>query len=179
MRPPVRESYTLAPGVRLTTIRYPDIPQEVRIVRIRQGAGSVVDLFTPTPSYPGYRRPSGMGILGGALAIVNGDFAAPDGRPKHLSIVDGEIWTSGIQQSSVFALSGDGSRAYAGRPDLVLTGSHQGATFSIARMNAGDPTGPRDRCVLPAWRASREAIGFFLASPLRSPVLRRAPDPDR
>jgi hypothetical protein len=136
---PVRFSYKLGQGLKLTTIRYPNAPEQVRILTITQGAGSVTDMFTPTKQYPGYRKPSAMGLLGDASAMVNGDFAAPNGRPKHLSLVDGELWTSGIQDGAAIAFSGNGAHVYMGHPTLAMAAKTGGATIKIDRWNAGDP----------------------------------------
>ena len=64
----------LAPGVRLTKIRYPDGPNQVRILRANQGAGSVLEALPAASSYPGYRQPSVLGAEAGSIAAVNGDF---------------------------------------------------------------------------------------------------------
>jgi hypothetical protein len=140
---PVRSSYNLGPGVKLTTIKYPTTPQQVRILTVTQGAGSVTDMFTPTKRYPGYRKPSAMGPLGEAMAMVNGDFAAPDGRPKHLSFIDGELWTSGIQDGAAIAYSSDGSHVYMGHPTLSIAAKTNADTIKVQRWNAGNPTAPQ------------------------------------
>jgi Phosphodiester glycosidase len=134
-------TFPIAPGVKLTTVHSPAIPQEIRVLTVTQGHGSVLDLFTPSSSYPGYAKPSAMGANGGGIAIVNGDFGARDGRPRHLSIVDGEMWTSGIQDGSVFGVTADGSRAYVGHPDVEIQGRRGTHSWKIATWNAGDPKG--------------------------------------
>ena len=126
MGAPVRSSYKLGQGLKLTTIRYPNVPEQVRILTITQDSGSVTDMFTPTKQYPGYRKPSAMAVLGGATAMVNGDFAAPNGRPKHLSLIDGELWTSGIQDGAAIAFTGNGSRVYMGHPTLAMAAKTAG-----------------------------------------------------
>lgn len=138
---PVRMSYKLGPGVKLTTIRYPSTPQEVRILTVTQGAGGVSDLFTPTKSYPGYRKPSAMGAIGNAIAMVNGDFAARDGRPKHMSMIDGELWTSGIQPGAAIGFARGGTGLFVGHPNLVMSGHVGARTIRIHKWNTGRPVG--------------------------------------
>jgi hypothetical protein len=135
----VTASYAIAPGVKLTTIRRSADPQEIRVLTISQGHGSVVDVFTPSSSYPGYARPSALGANGGGIATVNGDFAARDGRPKHLSMVDGELWTSGIQRGPAYGVTSNGSRAYVGTPQLKMRAKRGTREWAIARWNAGGP----------------------------------------
>jgi Phosphodiester glycosidase len=132
-------TYAIAPGVKLTTIRRSVGPEEIRVLTVSQGHGSVIDLFTPSPSYPAYARPSALGANGGGIATVNGDFAARDGRPKHLSIVDGEMWTSGIQRGPAFGVTSDGSRAYVGNPDIEIRAKRGTHEWNLMRWNAGDP----------------------------------------
>lgn len=140
---PVRRSYELAQGVRLTTIRYPNVPNQVRILRVNQGAGSTLEVLTASERYPGYRQPSLLGSEAGSLAAVNGDFVASDGRPKHLSMVDGEVWTSGLQDGPALAVSADGQRAFMGVPHLEITATSGSATLHVGSWNAGDPEGYR------------------------------------
>ncbi len=141
---PVKTSYALSPGVRLTTIKYPTTPNEVRVITVIQGKGRVPDVFPAGPAYPAYKLPSQMGAQSSAVAAVNGDFALADGRPAHLSMIDGELWSSGIQDGSAFALTLDGSQAWIGHPSLSVSGVRIGAgsrAFGIARYNAGKPSG--------------------------------------
>jgi hypothetical protein len=135
-------TYQIAPGVKLTTIRYPATPEEIRVLTVSQGHGSVLDLFTPSSSYPGYAKSSAMGANGGGIATVNGDFAARDGRPKHLSIVDGEMWTSGIQDGPAFGVTSDGSRAYIGHPDIEIQVKRGTHAWNVATWNAGGSKRP-------------------------------------
>lgn len=140
---PVKTSYALAPGVKLTTIKYPTTPNQVRVLTLIQGRGRVPDVLSAGPSYPAYKLPSQMGAQSSAVAAVNGDFALADGRPAHLSMIDGELWSTGIQDGSAFALSVDGSRAWIGHPSLSVNAIKLGGgtEFRIARYNAGKPSG--------------------------------------
>ncbi len=144
-RPTVRRSYGLAPGVHLITIRDRGTPNEVRVIRVNHGAAPApaLEVLTASEHYPGYRQPSLLGSDAGSVAAINGDFVASDGRPKHRSMVDGEVWTSGIQRGPVFAVSADGHRAFIGRPHLEVTARSAGTTFAIGSWNAGDPGGSK------------------------------------
>ena len=123
----------------LTRIRYPRAPNEVRVVTLTQGYRARSDVVPAGPRYPAYRLPSVMAWNAHALAAVNDDFSV-DGRPKHVSMIDGELWTSGLQKGVGFAFSSDGTRAFAGVPELSIRASPRGAQeFSIARWNAGVP----------------------------------------
>ena len=137
---PRRHRYPLANGVTLTTIRYPGAPNEVRVLTLGQGHGPVTDVLPGGPAYPARTAVSKLGARSGALAGVNGDFAV-QGRLKHLSILDGEIWTSGIQpHGPVFASSSDGAFAHIGEPHLeteVIPAA--GSPFAVDRWNAGPP----------------------------------------
>ena len=139
---PARRSFSLSTGVRLTVIRDPDVPNQVRVLRVDQGVGPALEVLTASQRYPGYRQPSYLGSGAGSVAAVNGDFVAADGRPKHLSMVDGEVWTSGIQDGPVFAVGADGGRAFIGLPHLEIMATSGGEPFSIETWNAGDPRGP-------------------------------------
>ena len=129
--------------MKLTTIKYPRTPNQVRVLTVIQGKGRVPDVFPAGPSYPAYKLPSQMGAQSSAVAAVNGDFALADGRPAHLSMIDGELWSSGIQDGSAFALTVDGSQAWVGHPSLAVNAIELGggAEFRIARYNAGKPSG--------------------------------------
>ena len=137
---PKRHRYRLADGVTLTTIRYPEAPNEVRVLTLEQGHGPVTDVLPGGPAYPDRMAVSKLGARAGALAGVNGDFAV-QGRLKHLSILDGEIWTSGIQpRGPVFASSGDGAFAHIGEPHLETKAiPAAGSAFVVDRWNAGPP----------------------------------------
>jgi hypothetical protein len=87
-----------------------------------------------------YRLPSGMAAANGAVAGVNGDFATRYGAPSHLSMVDGELWTSGKTGGQGFAFSENGKTAYAGTPKLKFSARRFGRkAVSLAEMNVGVP----------------------------------------
>lgn len=136
----IRHRYRLADGVTLTTIRYPRAPNEVRVLTLTQGHGAVPDVLPAGARYPAYLVPSRLAWGAGALAAVNDDFSV-QGRPKHMSMIDGEVWTTGIQpQGAAFAFSANGQRAYIGEPHPAITVHPAGASsFDVDRWNAGSP----------------------------------------
>jgi hypothetical protein len=135
----IRHRYRLAKGVTLTRIRYPDAPNEVRVVTLSQGHQARNDILPAGPEYPAYKLPSVMAWNAGAIAAVNDDFSV-EGRPKHLSMIDGELWTSGLQRGVGLGFSADGTRAFAGAIERTITATPAGgASFDIARWNAGAP----------------------------------------
>jgi hypothetical protein len=144
-----RSSWSLGTGIRLTRIRYPDAPNEVRILTItpsrtsrKRPSGPRIDVKAAGGSYPMYRPPSAIGWSGGAAAAVNGDFAVSGGRTAHASMIDGELWTTGVQQGSGFAFSADGSRAYVGWPDVQIQAARFGTNgFRVAGWNEQRPMG--------------------------------------
>jgi hypothetical protein len=48
-----------------------------------------------------YTLTSTMGAHAKALAAVNGNFGTPRRQPTHVLMIDGELWTSGIQYGYV------------------------------------------------------------------------------
>jgi len=139
---PTVKAYRLSAGVKLTTIRYPKNPQEVRILTVLPGAGPRVDIATAGSKFPMWKLTSGMSSGNtGALAGVNGDFATPTGAPSHMTMIDGELWTTGAVSGMAFSISDDGQRAYVGHPiiDMKLTRLDGKRVLKVADWNAGQP----------------------------------------
>lgn len=138
--------YSVAPKVRLTTYRFAAGPEEVRVIRITQGAASLAVVnagsafgVSAKPSaiasdayYNGTRYRPG-------IAATNGDFAQSL-MPVHLEEIDGQVMTSGLQSSAQFAFNADGSHAYMGRTKFQFTGTFNATPFTIDALNAGKPT---------------------------------------
>jgi hypothetical protein len=136
----VSTKHRLAPGVTLTVMRS-SAPEQIRVLTLTQGHDAGVDLLPAGSDYPAYKHPSGLGAAAGALAAVNGDFGW-DGRPKHLTMIDGEIWTTGVQGGTAFAMTEGGTRAFVRPPaPEILASVPGGARLPIASMNAGRPHG--------------------------------------
>ena len=108
---------------------------------LTQGHGAVPDVLPAGARYPASAVPSRLAWEAGALAAVNDDFSV-QGRPKHLSMIDGEVWTTGIQPlgSGVRVLRWTGNRAYIGEPHPVITVLPAGdSSFDVDRWNASPP----------------------------------------
>jgi hypothetical protein len=137
----VREVYTLGPGVTLKVLRYPDIPQEVRVLEVAPAQGATLDALPAGNAFPSRRAPSGVGAANGVAAAVNGDFAnVADSRPLHAWMIDGELWTSGLRRGAGFGSSPDGSQAYAGDVRITIAGGSDAGAFSVADWNVDAPT---------------------------------------
>jgi hypothetical protein len=77
----------------------------------------------------------------GAIAGVNGDFGTSEGQPKHVLMVDGELWTSGLIGGNVIAWSTNGRTAFIGHPRLKIRGRDlsRRSRFFVATWNVGAP----------------------------------------
>jgi hypothetical protein len=91
--------------------------------------------------FPLWRKTSEIAARLGAIAGVNGDFATVRGAPTHITMVDGELWTSGRVSGSAFGISAAGQRAFAARPDLSmrLTSAKGKGLLRVAAWNVGVP----------------------------------------
>jgi hypothetical protein len=143
----VRRSWPLGVGIRLTRIRKRRAPNEIRILTVipqrRSSAvpdGPRVDVKAAGSLYPMYRAPSAIAAAGRAAATVNGDFVI-GGRTAHLSMIDGELWTTGIHQgSAAIGFAADGRRAFVGYPHMRIHAARFGTGgFDVAGWNAHRP----------------------------------------
>jgi Phosphodiester glycosidase len=133
-------SFTIGSNTRLERVRYPDIPEEIRIVRLRPGT-AVPDVVPADPTYPMWGYTSAISAAAGATVGVNGDFGTKVGQPKHVLMIDGEMWTTGQIGGNAVAWSASGDRAYLGHPALrvLAVDSTSGASFHIQGWNVGTP----------------------------------------
>jgi hypothetical protein len=139
--PTTTQKWKLSTGVTLTRIRYPDTPNEVRILTILPQKGPRLDVTPAGSAFPMYKLPSAMAAQNGSIAGVNGDFATRYGAPVHDTMIDGELWTSGTSGGPAFAVTHDGVNAYVGMPKLRMNGRMRGEEpMPIAGWNAGAPT---------------------------------------
>jgi Phosphodiester glycosidase len=135
--------YPLRHGIRLTRVRYPGRPNEIRIVSVRPSKGSRIDLAPAGSHFPMAAKTSTMAAATrGAVLATNGDFGI-HGAPKHPTMIDGELWTSGIYRGTAFGISDDGQSAFAGVPALRMKMTKlNGLTVgSLAGWNVGAPKG--------------------------------------
>jgi hypothetical protein len=135
------KDFSLGDRTRLDQVRYPDLPDEVRIVGLRPNK-AVPDIVPADPSYPMWANTSTMSAGAGAIVGVNGDFGTRQGQPKHTLMVDGELWTTGQIGGNAVAWSANGKRAYIGHPALKVLGvdTTTGSNFYIPEWNAGTPS---------------------------------------
>jgi hypothetical protein len=134
-----RQSWKIAPGVKLTRVRYPNVPNEVRILTIFPQRGPRLDVVPAGSEFPMYRLTSGMAAGNDAIAGVNGDFATPYGAPVHTTMIDGELWNSASSGGPGFAISHDGANAYIGIPKLKMEARVGQTSQDIAEWNVGTP----------------------------------------
>jgi phosphodiester glycosidase len=128
-------SYPLSTKLRLQTIRLERGPQEIRVLKLK--AGAVPDLAAADTHLPLRKRTSAISSAAGALAGINGDFGTNDGVPVHMLMIDGELWTTGLQRGDAIAWSADGSVAYLGAPDLHMQAQRRAhRLFTITTWNA-------------------------------------------
>ena len=134
-------TWKIAPGVKLTRIRYPNVPNEVRVLTILPQRGPRLDAVTAGQAFPMYKLTSGMAAGNGAIAGVNGDFATRYGAPVHPTLVDGELWNSGSSGGTGFGVTHDGANAYIGIPKLRMEArvGRQDPRV-LAEWNVGTPT---------------------------------------
>jgi hypothetical protein len=134
------KTFRVGPNTRLDRVRYPDIPEEVRIVRVHPGE-AVPDVAPADPSYPMWGYTSAIGAADGAIAGVNGDFGTKVGQPQHVLMVDGELWTTGQIGGNAVAWSASGDRAYVGHPALrvLAVDATSGVSFHLPEWNVGPP----------------------------------------
>jgi hypothetical protein len=134
------QTWKIGRGVKLTRIRYPDTPNEVRVVTLLPQRGPTLDPVGAGSSFPMYELSSKMSANNGAIAGTNGDFATSYGAPVHTFMVDGELWTSGSGPGALFGITPNGTRAFVGRPTLRMVARSKGTPAQrIANWNAGVP----------------------------------------
>ena len=134
--------YRMGHGIHLARVRFPDTPNEVRVTRVSTSDGSRVDLSPATTEFPGYAKTSAIAAnTPGAVLGVNGDFGN-DGSPTHVTMIDGELWTSGVANGHAFGVSDNGRNAFAGMPhlDMKLTKVSGARLLGVSGWNVHAPT---------------------------------------
>ncbi len=127
-------------GLHLRTIRESTGPQQIRVLTLRPGR-SVPDIAPADPHYEMWALTSKMTARIGAIAGVNGDFGTSKGQPKHVLMIDGELWTSGQSGGNAIAWSTNGKTAFIGHPQLKIRGRDlsRRSRFFVADWNVGAP----------------------------------------
>src|SRR5438132_8368027 len=131
----------LATGLFLTEISDPSGPYRIRILTIDPGSGVTVDM-AGAGALPSLKTTSQMAIGEKALAAVNGDFGAFEGRPLHAFAVDGNLDQTGFQNGASFAVSYDKKNTYVEPAHLTVGGKPlpTGSHFSVPDWNQGQPS---------------------------------------
>jgi hypothetical protein len=136
-----KQTWKIAAGVKLTRVRYPNVPNEIRILTILPQRGPRLDAVTAGSEFPMYKLTSAMAAGNRAIAGVNGDFATRYGAPVHTTMVDGELWNSGLSGGTGFAVTHDGANAYVGIPKLRMEARVSGQNPQpLAEWNVGTPS---------------------------------------
>lgn len=121
--------------------------QQVRVITFLGGPGVVLDMRMAGRTF-GRRRPtSRIGTSSGAVAAINGGFVASGtGAPRHLTVIGGEIITSGAlwtQMGTALSMTADRTGAWIGRPVFRVTASTPRSGFEVAAWNARQPGSSR------------------------------------
>jgi Phosphodiester glycosidase len=134
-----QQTTQIAPGLTLTQISDP-APNRIRILTIDPTSGVTIDM-AGAGSLPQLKTTSQMAMSENALAAVNGDFGAFEGRPLHAFAVDGTLDQTGFQHGASFAVSYNQTGEYI-EPAHVVVGAKPlpaGTHFTITNWNQGDP----------------------------------------
>lgn len=142
---PIVHRYSLGSMVRLTTYRFGTGPEQVRVIRIIQGAASL-DIVNASSGFGVQAKPSAIASkgyfdgssYGPGIAATNGDFTR-NLMPVHLEEIAGQMMTTGLQSSPQFALNADGSHAYIGKSRFSFAGTYNSTKFSVDAWNSGGP----------------------------------------
>jgi len=135
-------TYHLTAHLSLRDVRDSKGPQQIRILKLSPGK-NVLDIVPATQQYPMWGLTSTMSANAGAIAGVNGDFGTGEGQPKHMLMIDGELWTTGQSGGNAVAWSANGKRAYIGHPALKILATDASRTnaFFVQGWNVGPPGG--------------------------------------
>jgi hypothetical protein len=134
--------FRLTPHVSLKKVRDSVGPQQIRVVTLSPGTDAP-DIAPASQQFPMWSHTSTMAADAGAIAAVNGDFGTSAGRPKHMLMIDGELWTTGQSGGTAAAWSAKGTTAYVGHPALKILATDRDRTnaFFIQGWNAATPRG--------------------------------------
>jgi exopolysaccharide biosynthesis protein len=135
-------TFHLTPVVSLKKVHDSVGPQQIRVLTLSPATG-VPDIAPASQQFPMWSHTSTMAADAGAIAAVNGDFGTSGGAPKHMLMVDGELWTTGQSGGTVAAWSANGATAYVGQPALKILATDRDQTnaFFVQGWNAATPRG--------------------------------------
>ena len=129
----------------LRAFRWDD--QQVRALSFVGSSGAVLEMRMARPTFGHRRKPSSIGTASGAVAAINGGFTVSSfGAPRHLTVVRGEIITSGAlwtQRGVVLSMTADRSQAWVDRARFSATLTASATSFEITSWNARQPSATR------------------------------------
>lgn len=117
--------------------------QQVRIVTFYGEDGFVVRPALAYPTLSGRKVTSMVGTQVGALMATNGGFrAAGTDAPRHLTVIGGELITTGSpsQMGWTLSTSADGTQAWVGRRFIAITATQGTVSFPVEGWNAQQPS---------------------------------------
>jgi phosphodiester glycosidase len=140
-------SFPLADAVTVTKDRYALRAftwndSKVRVLTFTAGGGVILKKAMAYRRFSGRQTVSSMGRASHALAATNGDFRMLNTQaPKHLSVVDGEIMSTGNPKLPGWVLrtSADGTKAWIGRPVFDVRATQGTTSFDVVGWNAQQP----------------------------------------
>lgn len=118
--------------------------QQVRALSFVGSSGVRLEMRMARPTFGHRRTTSRIGAsTPGAVAAVNGGFTVSSlGAPRHLTVIRGEIITSGAlftQRGVALSMTADGSRAWIGPARFSATLTASTTSFAIEGWNARQP----------------------------------------
>jgi hypothetical protein len=125
----------LAPGLVWKSIVDSVGPNHINALIVTPSQALSLDTASATPTMAGNARTSAMATAHKALAGINGDFGASDGRPTHPFMDDGDLRVSGDHTGDSFALSQDELSAFFGQPDLQISADSGTGPVKVAEWN--------------------------------------------
>ena len=128
----------VTPDYRLEAFRWEE--SAVRVVTFVAGGSAVVKKVMAYRTFRGQRTTSEMGIRSGSLVAMNGDFRWLGTKaPKHLSVIDGEIMSTGAQAGIVLRTDATGTQADIGPPIFEVEVMQGDVSFPLSGWNAQQP----------------------------------------
>ena len=142
----------------LRTFRWSD--NRVAVTTFVAGNGFMLKKLNAYPTFSARKLTSTMGIESGSLAAVNGDFRwVGTNAPKHLSVIDGEVFSTGNQPGWVLRTNADGTRAVIGKPIFDATVTQGAVSFPLSGWNAQQPGVRPPRYIPKGWPVAFTARG--------------------
>ena len=125
----------IAPGLVWKSIVDSVGPNRINALIVTPSQAVSLDTAAAAPTMPGNARTSYMASAHKALAGVNGDFGASDGRPTHPFLDDGDLRVSGDHTGYSFGLSQDELSAFFGQSDLQISADAGTGPVKVAEWN--------------------------------------------